>query len=49
MRESGYYWVKYGNEWEVAHYTNKRWFLLSESNTKRDSFFEEINEYRITR
>ena len=60
MRELGYYWVKYQNEWEVALYRLSRnkdtvtyhWTLnafVDDSWWFNDSDFEEIDERRIER
>jgi hypothetical protein len=56
-RESGYYWVKYMGDWEIAEFSNFQtgfggpygWFRTSYSDFIKDSDFDEIDERRIVR
>lgn len=51
MRQSGYYWVKYNGEWEVAEYFESwnNWNQCGVLQDYEDSDFEEIDERRIER
>ena len=48
-RKSGFYWVKYGVDWEVAFFDKccKDWCVLGVQRTLDESHFEVINENRI--
>lgn len=48
-RKSGFYWVKYGVDWEVAFFDEccKDWCVLGVQVTLDDSHFEAINPNRI--
>lgn len=49
-RETGYYWVKNGASWEVAHYIgNEKWRLNGNraADSHSSDIFSEINETRI--
>lgn len=52
MREKGFYWVKFNNEWVIAEYTIDsnnigNWILTFENKLYTDAFFQEINENRL--
>ncbi len=45
-RETGYYWVKYEDEWQVGCYDNGTWCLISDI-FNSDAELSKINETRI--
>lgn len=49
MRETGYYWVRIDDDWEIAFFFEKRWFITSTRNTYMDNYFQEIDEKQIKR
>lgn len=49
MREEGYYWVKYLDEWRVGHWIGYEWFLTEYMGNMRDDNLSEIDENRIVR
>lgn len=51
MRESGYYWVRFGNEWLIAQFGGKFkiWFIFGRDDYFTDSRFDEIDERHIVR
>ena len=52
MRQPGYYWVKYGNEWTIGqfgYYNSDTWTLTMSDVTFKDEEFDEIDERRIDR
>lgn len=48
-RENGFYWVKYRNEWEIAHWIDDCWIVLEDERYYLDSYWSEIDERRIER
>ena len=48
-RKSGFYWVKYGGDWEIAFFDKdcKDQCVLGVSVTLDDSDFDVVNENRI--
>lgn len=50
-RESGYYWIKYGDYWYVGHYDSVWFFrtVYGENNFARDDELNEIDERKIER
>lgn len=54
-RQEGYYWVKYGQMFQIAKYeihqklsgTSSNWYLSGLENCFTDKDFEHINENRI--
>lgn len=56
MRDPGWYWVKYGDQWEIGRWYGMYWVLsvgaenyYIESKVFYDSELSEIDERRITR
>jgi hypothetical protein len=49
MRESGYYWVLYQGNWEVAEFTDNRWWVTGTCIPRENHDFEEIDENQIKR
>lgn len=49
MRETGYYWVRTGEEWDVAYYdsTSAEWEVKGWECPVREEEFDEINEHKI--
>lgn len=43
--KKGYYFVKYGGEWEVANYMNPCWFLTGSERSMVMEEFDEIGEF----
>ena len=49
-RESGYYWVDYGEGWQVASYDGcGSWHICGDENTWEEELFDEIDERQIIR
>jgi hypothetical protein len=50
-RESGYYWVRFYDEWEVARYysESKEWQLTGADRHFSDNSLNEIDERKIER
>lgn len=48
-RQSGYYWVKWYNDWEVAQWDADamKWLLCGDELPNEDAGLNEINENRI--
>lgn len=54
MRESGFYWIRIGHMWEVAHWCSGYWWsacteLESGDDYCDDDYLDEIDERRIER
>ena len=49
MRETGHYWVKLDNAWEVAFWDGDGWFIIFGNNHYPDRHFQEIDEKQIKR
>lgn len=49
MREYGYYWVNYYNEWEVALYDGRYWWLAGTDIPTREEYFQRIIETKLER
>ena len=60
MREPGFYWVKYGNRWQIAECIawwpiisdgthGLRWLLVGKKRERTEREFDEIDERRIVR
>jgi len=51
MREEGYYWVKYGDEWCVKHFNGEHWVVYEDGYKTfcTDDFIMKIDERRIVR
>lgn len=54
MRQQGFYWVKWLNNWEVAQWVthdrdevNGTWWMIQNEGLFSDNEFQEINEQRI--
>jgi hypothetical protein len=48
MRHTGFYWVKYKGEWEVAQWFADHWLRLgTEEMITNDDVFELIDEKKI--
>lgn len=50
-REDGFYWVSFGDEWDIAEYSQKlnKWFEIGCDTLWTDDDFEQIDERRIVR
>lgn len=48
-RKEGYYWVRYGSNWEVARFIGGYWFTIGGVNRMESYDFNEIDERRICR
>ena len=54
-RQEGYYWVKFGNGYNIAQFTiiqkmsgkSSTWSLFNDDHAYTDKDFEHINEVRI--
>ena len=45
QREKGWYWVKRSpDEWEVAEWHGRDWYLSGDDESLEDSDFEEIDQ-----
>ena len=49
MRETGYYWVRIDNNWEIAFFFEKSWFVTCVKDMQNDEYFDEIDEKQIKR
>ena len=49
MREPGFYWVRESDEWTVAQWSGKYWYVVGWDISCRDSDFAEIDPRRIVR
>ena len=49
MRENGYYWVRFEEEWEVAYYKHPSWHSIGTDGWANDDCMQEIDEERIIR
>ena len=51
MRHTGYYWVKMGIFWEIAHWNGaaEHWTIHGEDGRFSDGSWSGINEHRIVR
>ena len=45
-RESGYYWIRFADEWGIAEYfdDSNDWLLIGSEESFSDEDFEEIGE-----
>lgn len=51
-RKTGYYWVKYDGEWQIAYWYQQvvgRWEWDHNDRSRTDDEFEEIDEKQIIR
>jgi hypothetical protein len=48
-RENGYYWVKDGDEWEVAEWWENGWYFVGQERSFSDNMLDEIDEIKIIR
>ena len=44
---TGYYWVKYKGEWQIAHYEDYDWRLFYIERRFKTTDFEEVNTKQI--
>ena len=49
QRETGYYWVKWKDDWIIGHYGHSAWYIISEDRPLDDRHFSRIDERRIER
>lgn len=48
-RENGFYWVRDQHDgWHVARYDNGRWFITGWDNAVHETYFDAIDERRLT-
>jgi hypothetical protein len=45
MKKSGFYWVKFKGEYEIASLCGDRWNLIYSQNSYREDDFDEIGAY----
>lgn len=48
-RLPGYYWLRDGNDWQIAAWDGDNWLLPGHYKTYTDAVWDEIDESPITR
>ena len=49
MRETGYYWGRVKNYWDIYYWSGNFWYCFGEDNSWEEPFFDEIDEKQIKR
>lgn len=49
LRDEGFYWVKYSDQWIVAEYRERVWYMTETDNYFDDSDFQQIDEHILIR
>ena len=49
MRETGYYWGRVKDDWDIYYWSGYNWYCFGPDNGWSEEYFDEIDEKQIKR